>query len=178
MQRVQYTPVAPRGKRVPSDRYFSLMADEEGVGFVHCGDGVVVVPLTADGQVLLVLERSPALHREVLTLVGGSVEDGEGLEEAANRELQEEVGFRAESFELLGELHPFKYLTTRQFAFLARDLTPSKLTGDESHAITGRRVELDDFTELCRSGKLRDASAIVGPCLARDFLARSQRHDT
>ena len=121
----------PHGQRISSDPYFTLMADSDGVGFVHCDDGVLVVPLTDDGHVLLAVERSPAFGREVLGLVGGEVESGEPLEETANRELQEELGWRAERIDFLGELHPFKYLSSRQFAFLARDLVPSKLEGDE-----------------------------------------------
>jgi ADP-ribose diphosphatase len=174
---MQYTPQPPHGQPVQSDPHFTLMADADGVGFIHCGDAVVVVPLTASGDVLLAVERSPAMDREILTLVSGSIEAGESLEDAANRELQEELGWLAGRLDFLGELHPFKYLTTRQFAFLARDLTPSKLAGDETHAITERRVPLNDFTVLCQAGELQDASAIAALCLARDYLTRSDRHD-
>ena len=80
-----YTPQPPHGQPVQSDPYFTLMADADGVGFIHCGDAVVVVPLTASGDVLLAVERSPAMDREILTLVSGSIEAGESLEEAANR---------------------------------------------------------------------------------------------
>jgi ADP-ribose diphosphatase len=174
---MQYTPQPPHGQPVQSDPYFTLMADADGVGFIHCGDAVVVVPLTASGDVLLAVERSPAMDRAILTLVSGSTEAGESLEEAANRELQEELGWRAGRLDFLGELHPFKYLTTRQFAFLVRDLTPSKLAGDETHAITERRVSLNDFTDLCQADELQDANAIAALCLARDYLTRSDRHD-
>ena len=174
---MQYTPRPPQGQPVQSDPYFTLMADADGVGFIHCGDAVVVVPLTASGDVLLAVERSPAMDREILTLVSGSIEAGESLEEAANRELQEELGWRAGRLDFLGELHPFKYLTTRQFVFLARDLTLSKLAGDETHAITQRRVSLNDFTDLCQAGELQDASAIAALCLARNYFTRSNHRE-
>jgi ADP-ribose diphosphatase len=174
---MDYMPNSPYGQPVQNDPYFTLMADADGVGFIHCGDAVVVVPLTASGDVLLAVERSPAMDREILTLVSGSIEAGESLEEAANRELQEELGYRAGRVNYLGELHPFKYLTTRLFAFLACDLTPSKLAGDETYTITERRVSLNDFTVLCQAGELQDASAIAALCLVRDYLTRSDRHD-
>jgi 8-oxo-dGTP pyrophosphatase MutT (NUDIX family) len=164
------TPAPPHGRPVPNDAYFTLMADAEGVGFIHCGDAVAVVPLTDEGDVLLAVEYSPAFGREILTLVSGSIEEGEPIEDTANRELQEELGYRAGRLDYLGELHPFKYLTTRLFAFLARDLVPSKLAGDETHPIAGRRVSLRGFTDLCRSGELHDAPAIAALTLARAFL--------
>jgi 8-oxo-dGTP pyrophosphatase MutT (NUDIX family) len=146
------------------------MAGDDGVGFVHCSDGVLVVPLTDDGQVLMAVERSPAFDREVLVLVGGEVEEGEPLQETANRELQEELGWRAERMEFLGELHPFKYLTSRQFVFLARDLVPSKLEGDEVYPVGTRTVPLDSFLDLCSEGELHDAASIAALCLAQRFL--------
>jgi 8-oxo-dGTP pyrophosphatase MutT (NUDIX family) len=146
------------------------MADEDGVGFVHCGDGVLVVPVTGDGQVLMAVERSPAFDCDVLTLVSGAVEPGEPLEETANRELQEELGWRSERIDFLGEIHPFKYLTSRQFAFLARNLVPSKLEGDEKYPVGTRPVPLDRFADLCTGGELQDALAIAALCLAQNFL--------
>ncbi len=165
-----YKPTQPHGHVISSDPYFTLMAGADGVGFVHCSDGVLVVPLTDDGQVLMAVERSPAFDREVLVLVGGEVEEGEPLQETANRELQEELGWRAERMEFLGELHPFKYLTSRQFVFLARDLAPSRLEGDEVYPVGVRKVPLESFLDLCSGGELQDATAIAALCLARNFL--------
>jgi ADP compounds hydrolase len=160
-------PAQLEGHPVTTDPYFALMADAEGVGYAQCGDGVVVVPLTEDGQVLLAVEYSPAFGQEILTLAGGAVDEGESLEEAANRELQEEMGWRAERIQLLGELHPFKYLQSRQFLFLAQGLTPSQRPGDEQHPVQTRSVPLNGWTELWAQGELQDAVAIAALSLAQ-----------
>jgi hypothetical protein len=135
---------------IEGDAYFTLMADADGVGFVHCGDGVMVIPLTEDGQVLLARERSPAFDDEVL-------------------------GWRAGRIDYLGELHPFKYLTSRQFVFLARDLSPARLEGDERHPVHTRKAALGGFLELCAAGELRDAPTIAALCLAQEFLSKERR---
>ena len=172
---MKYEAKIPQGRIITSDPYFTLMRDAEGVGFVHCSDAVLVIPLTEAGQVLLAQERSPAFDREILTLVSGQVETGEPLEEAANRELQEELGWRAQRLDYLGELHPFKYLTTRQFVFLARELAPSKLPGDEKHTITARPVSLKEFAPWCGQDKLHDALTIAALCLAQRFLQEEMK---
>jgi ADP-ribose diphosphatase len=166
-----YEPSVPRGREVARSPYFALMEDDDGVGFVHCGDAVLVVPVTKDEEVLMALERSPALDRDVLGLVSGDVDEGESLEAAADRELQEELGWRAGRLDFLGELHPFKYLTSRQFAFLARDLTRSKLEGDERYPVRVRKVPLARVLSLCTTGELHDALAISALSLAQVFLA-------
>jgi 8-oxo-dGTP pyrophosphatase MutT (NUDIX family) len=167
---VTYEPRHPDGTEIHSDPYFTLMADDDGVGFVRCGDGVLVVPLTDDGQVLLTMERSPAFDRDVLALVGGEVEPDELLEETVNRELEEELGWRAGRIDFLGELHPFKYLTSRQFAFLARDLSPASLEGDEAHPVRARPIPLEGYLDLCAAGELQDALAISALGLALAFI--------
>jgi len=172
---MRYEPRTPHGRPIDSDPYFTLMADQYGDGFVHCGDGVLVVPLTDDGFVLMAVERSPAFDRELLGLVGGEVEEGEPLEDTANRELQEELGWRAKRIEFLGEIHPFRYLTSRQFVFLARDLTPSKLEGDEKHPVRMQKIPLESFMHLCTSGELQDAPSIAALCMAQDFLEREAK---
>jgi 8-oxo-dGTP pyrophosphatase MutT (NUDIX family) len=126
---MDYQPNSPPGHPITADPYFTLMAGEDGVGFVHCGDGVLVLPLTDESRVLLAVERAAATAEDALGLVGGSVEEGEPLAATANRELQEELGWRAGRIDFLGELRPFKYLTSRQFLFLARDLVPVRLEG-------------------------------------------------
>ncbi|MBN1955319.1 MAG: NUDIX domain-containing protein [Anaerolineae bacterium] len=168
---MEYQPQPPRGRPVASDPYFTLMADERGIGFVHCSDAVLVVPLSGEGQVLLMSEYSPAFGGEVLVLPGGEIEAGEALAETANRELQEELGWRAGRLDFMGELRPFKYLAARQFVFLARDLSPSRLPGDERHPITVRPVALDRFTDLCANGELYDASAIAALFLVQRYVA-------
>jgi len=167
---VDYRPSKPHGRIIRSDPYLVLRADEDGVGFVQCGDGVLVVPVDEDGNVLLAVERSAALNREALVLAGGMVEPDEPLEVTADRELQEELGWHADELIYLGELHPFKYLASRQFVFLARGLTPRRRAGDERYPIEVRDVSLASFTSLCAAGELHDAPTIAALCLAQKFL--------
>jgi ADP-ribose pyrophosphatase len=61
--------------------------------FVDCPPSVMVVPVTADGRVILVRQYRHNLHGYGLELPAGNVSKGEQPEKAARRELEEETGY-------------------------------------------------------------------------------------
>jgi ADP-ribose diphosphatase len=158
-----------------ASKYFSFLIGATGEEFVQCGDEVMIVALTADHQVIFTIEPSAAFGEPVLILPGGQVEPNEPLHETANRELQEEIGFRAARIDFLGKLRPFsKYLSTESHIFLGRDLTPSPLPGDEQYTIGLERHTLGNVDDLINAQRLQDARVIAALCLARHFLAGEQ----
>jgi ADP compounds hydrolase len=154
-------------------KYFEITEDSAGDEYVICSDEVIIVPLTGEGDIIFIREPAPAFGREQpLLLPGGTIEDGEALAVTANRELQEEIGYQAARLEPLATLRPWsKYLRVTSHIFLARDLTPSKLDGDEGYEIILEPHPLATLDTLIQSGELRDARAIAALLLARDQLA-------
>jgi ADP-ribose pyrophosphatase len=96
---------------------------------VYLPDGVIVLPVTDDGKILLVKEKRPHENPPVrIKPVSGILErDKGGPEENAQREMQEEIGFRAQTMEPLLELKGSGTVNSSQYFFVARGLTPSKL---------------------------------------------------
>lgn len=156
-------------------QWFSIRADAQGNEFlVSTGDEVLVVPLTADGKVILTVEPSAAFGQPVLILPGGELKAGVAPAAMANQELQEEIGYAAGRLDFLGELRPWsKYLAVRSLVYLARDLRPSKLPGDETYEIGVERVALTRFETLIASGRLQDARVIAALALAQRFVTES-----
>jgi ADP-ribose diphosphatase len=152
-------------------KWISLLDSEQGDAYVQMGDGVMMVPLTPGGEVVFIEEYSPAYDKRVLYLPTGSIDSSESDERAANRELQEEVGYRTSQIELLGDLYPgIKYVQQRIRVFLVRDLAPSKLKGDEAWEITPTRLPLAELDNLIRSGRLQDSTVIAALFMARTHL--------
>jgi 8-oxo-dGTP pyrophosphatase MutT (NUDIX family) len=166
------TVTEPNAKRVHyRDRYFTLFGDDERAHYLRTEDAAICVPLTDSGYVIFVVEPSPAFEEDVLVLPGGQVGQNEAHAAAANRELQEEIGYRALNLDFLGTLRPYsKYLATSQHLYLARHLVPSKLPGDELYDITSQLVPLDDFERLISTGRLQDSTVIAALYMARDFI--------
>ncbi len=159
---------------IGGDQWMALCQNERGVLYTRMDDGALVVPLTAEGEILFINEPSPAYGEMVLYLPGGMVEPGEKPAYAANRELQEEIGYIATHLDYLGVLYPsIKYVECRQHVYLGRGLTASKLQGDEDDTlITVQRVPLSHFESLIAAGRLRDSTVIAALYLARSFLVR------
>jgi 8-oxo-dGTP pyrophosphatase MutT (NUDIX family) len=160
---------------VYNGNYFSIFVDTNGVEFVHTGDAALIVPVTIGGEAILSREPAPAFENEqILVLPGGEIDPGGKALVTANRELQEEIGYKAQRLDFLGELLPFgKYLHSKQFIYLARDLQPSRLPGDEDYVIITERLSLADIETWVVTGRLKDAGTIAALFLARAFLIDS-----
>lgn len=67
---------------------------------------VNVVPVTTAGEIVMIRQFRHGSQSFTLEIPGGVVDPGEGPEQAAGRELEEETGYRAGSLRLLGDLNP------------------------------------------------------------------------
>ncbi|MGH9226622.1 MAG: NUDIX hydrolase [Acidimicrobiales bacterium] len=144
---------------------------------VHHPGAVSVVPLTDDGRVLLVRQYRAAVDRDLLEIPAGKRDvEGEAPELTAHRELEEEVGVRAASLELLGEFYNSPgFCDEHSYVYLARALTPCAVSaqGVEEQHMTIEEHALDDVPALIRSADLVDAKSIIGLLLTRQALRRT-----
>jgi 8-oxo-dGTP pyrophosphatase MutT (NUDIX family) len=155
-------------------KWMTICADRYDTPFVDVlSDGTMVVALTESGDMLLLSEFSPAYDRQILFLPAGAIDPGEIPEVSANRELQEEAGYKAGRLDYLGVVYPFiKYLRGQIKVYLARDLQSSWLQGDETTEISVEPTPFADFEGLIAAGRLQDSSVIAALYMARSFLAK------
>ncbi len=158
-------------KTLYSTQWIRLLENDNNIPFVEMDDGVLVVPMRDGENVILLNEYSVAYEQNILFVTGGTVEPGEPHEQTANRELQEEIGYKAARLDYLGELRPMiKYMRCHLFVYLARDLQGSQLEGDEPWPMVAEPVALSEIESLIASGRLLDANAIAALYMARTFL--------
>jgi ADP-ribose pyrophosphatase len=137
---------------------------------VHPGS-VVILPVFDDGTVALVRQYRHAVGKELLELAAGSLEKNEDAETGAVRELEEEIGVKAEKIELLCSVYVSPgFLSEKMHIYLATGLTDvgQKLEGDEN--ITIERYSFDKLREMINSGVIEDAKTVVGVLAADRFL--------
>lgn len=136
-------------------------------------DSVLIVAMPDPHGVLLIREYGAGSERYELGLPKGVVEPGEDPLEAANREIQEEVGYAARRLDPLGRLSLVPgYIGHRSLIVLARDLYPSCLPGDEPEPIEVIPWRLADLDALLERDDFDEARSIAALFLAQRFLAR------
>lgn len=124
---------------------------------------VVAVPLDEEGNVLLVRQYRLPVGRSLLELPAGGIDAGESVEEAVQRELQEETGQRAGHLERLGSFFVSPgYSDELMHLFLATGLEPSPLVADSDESIEVVRMPLTDALALVERGEIYDAKTIIG----------------
>ena len=96
----------------------------------------MIVPLLNDDTLLLVREYAVGFERYCLGFPKGGVDSGESVEQAAQREIREEIGYGAKSLSLLRQFAASpSYSSHLITVFLARDLYQDSLVGDEPEAL-------------------------------------------
>ena len=73
---------------------------------INMSDYVTILALTNNNEILFVKQYRPVLEKYTLELPSGHVEPGQTPEQAAQAELLEETGYKAEKLELLGCINP------------------------------------------------------------------------
>ena len=131
---------------------------------------VAVLPVLADGRVVLVRQYRYAVDAFVWELPAGRRDPGETPEEGARRELEEEVGLRA------GTLEPLLvFWTTPGFCdevmhlFRATGLEPVPPRPEADEKIEPATFTLEDALEMVRRGEIREGKTLVA------LLSESQR---
>ncbi len=136
-------------------------------------DSVLIVPLLDTQTLLLIREYGAGSDRYELGFPKGIVEPGEDPLAAANRELQEEVGYAARDLRVLKRVSLVPgYIGHRSLIVLARDLYPSCLPGDEPEPIAVVPWRRDALDALLAQEDFDEARAFAALCLTERFLAR------
>jgi 8-oxo-dGTP pyrophosphatase MutT (NUDIX family) len=119
----------------------------EAVERVNCKGIVVIIPVTKEGDLLLIRQFRPVLNSYVIEFPAGLNDKGETLLDAARRELIEETGYTSETFELIAEGPVSSGLSTEVLTiFLASEALPA------SPALRGKYpIEETESIELIRT---------------------------
>lgn len=142
----------------------------------HGHGAVLIVAVTAGESLLLVREYSAGTDAYELGFPKGLVDRGESPFEAANRELQEEVGMAARRFHSLKSMTLAPgYFGARLDLVLARDLYPSSLPGDEPEPPDVIEWPLAASDDLLLRPDFSEARSIAALLLVKQWLKEEKK---
>ncbi|MBI4992747.1 MAG: NUDIX hydrolase [Candidatus Magasanikbacteria bacterium] len=127
--------------------------------FEYCSrnDSVVIMPFDKKGRLLLIREFRHRHKREVLFLPAGRRDKkNESPLKAAHRELREETGYDAKTWKLFHTKFPTENLLWDARVFLAKDLYPAPLVGDEDFPIKLVPTSIKKAAQLASDGKIEN----------------------
>ena len=124
---------------------------------------VVILPLFADGSVLLERQYRYPLHRVFIEFPAGKIDPGEDPLVCAKRELLEETGYTATDWHFLCSIHnAIAYSDERLDIYLARGLTAGERQLDEGEFLDIFKAPLTDLLSWVRDGSVTDVKTVIG----------------
>lgn len=132
---------------------------------------VAIVPVAADGRVILVRQFRHPVGQVLLEIPAGKLDKGEDPDDCARRELEEETGFAAANLKRMASI-----VTTPGFTneiihiYLATGLTPTTQHPDEDEFLAVEPYDRGQIRDLIVAGELVDAKTILGLLLLENAL--------
>jgi ADP-ribose pyrophosphatase len=158
------------GRRVYEGRVLSIDVDdvEEPGGVVavrevvrHRGS-VAALPVHDDGRIVLVRQYRYPVDEAVWELPAGRLDGGETPFEGARRELEEEVGLRAERLEPLSVFYTTPgFCDETMHLFRATGLSHVGARPEPDERIEARAWTLEEARTMIRGGEVREAKTML-----------------
>ena len=122
------------------------------------GSGAVMVVPFIENDIIFIKEYAAAIDDYMITFPKGKIDKGETIEEAANRELQEEVGYKSKDIKLIKKLYLAPgYIDHMTYVMVAKELSVSSLHGDEPEELEVIRVHRDDVINFLDKNEIIDS---------------------
>lgn len=148
--------VAVEQVRLPNGRTMALEV-------VRHPGGAAAVAIDERRRVCLLRQYRHAAGGWLWELPAGKIDPGEGPARTAERELAEEAGLVASTWETLGTLHSSPGVFAEViWLYLARGLSEVDLGHDQEEVIEVHWLPLEQALAWCRDGNITDAKTLIG----------------
>ena len=143
-------------------------------GVVHCAPAVGVLPFLDPDTVVLVGQYRYVAGGFYWEMPTGGAAAGEGLEEAVQRELAEEAGYRALRLTRLCTFHTSKSVVDETaHLYMAEDLVPVRHDADPTEFIEVRTFPFSDVLRMVETDEIKDAMTVIAVLHVARRRARS-----
>ncbi|MBI4203559.1 MAG: NUDIX hydrolase [Betaproteobacteria bacterium] len=179
-----FTETTLDSKAVYRGGFFEVLRDEVRLPdgktatreYIRHPGAVMIVPLLDEHTVILVRQFRYPLGRHFIEVPAGKMEPGEAPLATAKRELIEECGYEAATWQHLTTLHPcIGYSDERIELYVARDLRHVGSGLDDGEFLEVLSMPVDRALEWVRQGKITEVKAIIGLMWLERMLKEGKR---
>ena len=123
---------------------------------------VVIIPLLESGDLILISQYRAPLGKSIWEFPAGSVEIGELPVNAAERELEEEIGYKSGKIELLQEFYTAPHFCDeRAYIYIARELSANHQNLQEREIIQPHTLTQAKLIAKYYEGEILNAKTIL-----------------
>jgi len=120
--------------------------------------GAAILPVMADGRMLLIRQFRPAIGEMVYEIPAGRLEPGESAQDCAARELIEEAGYAAAEILPIGSFwSTVGFCDERIYLFLGKELSEVEQQLEPDEVIDLCPMSLDEALNKINSGEILDS---------------------
>jgi len=139
--------------------------------YIRHPGAAIMLPLFPNGDTILIKQFRYPVGTVFIELPAGKLDTHEPPAEAAQRELAEEIGYRAGKLTPIAEYYPcIGYSDEKMWLYLAEDLSETPANPDHDEFLELLRLPFTEATAMVHSGEITDLKTIAGILLGRDFL--------
>jgi 8-oxo-dGTP pyrophosphatase MutT (NUDIX family) len=139
--------------------------------YVHTNGASMVVAVLENNRVVFVNQYRYLNNRESLELPCGGVKDEHSYEETAMHELEEEAGFIASSWQLVGEFNPYNGITDEICrVFIAKNLKEVPSKPDDTEEFEKIFLMPDEVDARIAAGSIWDGMTIAAWNIAKSRI--------
>ena len=139
---------------------------------------VCVVPVTDEGEVIMVRQFRYAFNQVLLEVPAGKLEPNEDPLDAARRELEEESGVVADRVDFMGELYTTVAFTDEKiYTYIATGLTFKDSHPDEDEFVEVVKIPLSTLVKMVMDGEIKDSKTQVAILKAERILSERAKNE-
>jgi len=159
--------------KVREDQVLNPAGNPGIYGVVHFKtQAIAIIPLDENNNTWIVGQYRYPLNSYEWEVIEGGCPEGTPLIETARRELIEEAGLKAESFELILEMQLSNSTTDEtSYTYIARQLTYVGEEPEEDEQLVIKKLPFEEVYQMVLRGEIRDGLSVGSILRAKAYIS-------